>query len=629
MKYLYLFFIIFFILSLKAQEVPAIYSNLSYNSSGELILTTPEGKEVVNTSFENLLTLEKLQGNISGNEKGLLFDFADENFKGEIFYGFIPYGDSKHPYPVYFKRTAKIENGKAFIEVANLQGKYDMIQWEKKGFGTLGYRITDEKGTLLYDGKVTFEKEANENFKVGVTITEGPFINQLEANQVIISFNTNFEAIAQIEINGKIYQDENPTTQHEILINDLKPSTKYDYAVIAGNDKQSYSFETAPALGSRTNFTFAYASDSRNGQGGGERNLFGANFYIMKKMLALATQQKVKFMQFTGDLITGYSTEAGEMDLQYANWKRAVEPFAHYFPIYTTMGNHEALNFFFSPDASGSYRNSYSIDKFPFKTESAEAIYGKNFVNYQNGPESEDGAVYDPNPNQMDFPSYKENVYFYTYDNVAMVVLNSDYWYAPSTSKIPHSSGGLHAYIMDMQFEWLEQTIQDLENNANIDHIFITEHTPFFPNGGHVKDDMWYNGSNEPRPFVAGKPLEKGIIERRDELLDLLINRSSKVRAILTGDEHNYARTEISPEINIYPEDWQGEEVQISRTIWQINNGAAGAPYYAQEQTPWTDWVQGFTTQNALVLINVSGESIIVQVLNPDTLEEVDAFVLK
>lgn len=140
---------------------------------------------------------------------------------------------------------------------------------------------------------------------------------------------------------------------------------------------------------------------------------------------------------------------------------------------------------------------------------------------------------------------------------------------------------------------------------------------------------MWYRGNNDYRPWVNGKPLPKGIIERRDQLLEIIVNKSEKVIAILTGDEHNYCRTEIGPETNIYPSDYPMPKITLSRTIWQVNNGAAGAPYYAQEQTPWTPMVQGFTTQNALVLFHVEGEKIEMEVRNPDTLEEIDRLQLR
>ena len=107
------------------------------------------------------------------------------------------------------------------------------------------------------------------------------------------------------------------------------------------------------------------------------------------------------------------------------------------------------------------------------------------------------------------------------------------------------------------------------------------------------------------------------------------MNKTRKTIAILTGDEHNYARTEVGPETNIYPETYLPQRIELSRTIYQINNGAAGAPYYAQEQTPWTPKVSGFTTQNALVFFHVDGKSIEMEVLNPDTLEEVDRLKLR
>ncbi len=158
----------------------------------------------------------------------------------------------------------------------------------------------------------------------------------------------------------------------------------------------------------------------------------------------------------------------------------------------------------------------------------------------------------------------------------------------------------------------------------------MTQHTPAFPNGGHVSDDMWYNGDNSVRPTIAGKPVEKGIIERRDEYLDLLINKSTKVIGIMTGDEHNYNKVKITPEVNIYPDNYILPKLKRNRTLWQINNGSAGAPYYAQNHnTPWVDAVSGFTTQQALVLIYVDGLKVSAKVMNPDTLEMIDEYILR
>jgi len=288
------------------------------------------------------------------------------------------------------------------------------------------------------------------------------------------------------------------------------------------------------------------------------------------------------------------------------------------------MGNHEAYNYIFRDTIQN---QSYYIDHFPFENESSESLFQDNFVLPKNGPDSEDGSAYDPDPNKQNFPSYKESVYWYVYDNVAIVALNSDYFYAPSGLNV--SSGNLHAFIMDNQLRWLQKTLKQLEKNKNIDHVFITIHTPFFPNGGHVKDDMWYNGNNRFRAVVNGVAYQKGIIERRDELLDLIVNKSKKTVAIMSGDEHNYNLLTITDEMVRYPEAYPHKKIKLSRTFYQINNGAAGAPYYAQEKTPWSNNVRNFSTQNALVLIDIDGKTIKVRVKNPDTLEMIDEYFLR
>jgi len=601
-------------------SVPAVHHAITQDENGYYFpVRNKKVYELIDTAA---YTLPQLMGNPKGTGTGIDLNFGGLN--GTLMFGFIPYGDSRHPQPVYFRSSASIVNGRATIDiVGQLKGTYDMVGWEKSGKGTLGYRVVDQSGSFLYDGIVSFTGSGP--FEIVPTMVEGPFVNLLTPESAVISFTLDREAPAIVMV-GDTPFESGASLVHEVAVDGLAPDTEYPYEVRVGGNSFVFSLRTAPPPGTRSSFTFSYASDSRAGNGGGERDLGGTNFYIMKRIMALNKSRNVTFMQFTGDLINGYLTNVEGTQVQYANWKRAIQPFAHYFPVYAAMGNHEALTRQFY---SRNDRVLISVDRFPYSTESAEAVFAANFVNPTNGPVSEDGASYDPNSDHMDFPGYSENVFYYTYDNVAMVVLNSDYWYSPSTNNIQFSSGGLHGYIMDVQLEWLVQVLEQLEQDPHIDHVFLTQHTPVFPNGGHVQDDMWYNGNNTWRPYVAGIPLEKGIIERRDQLLDLLVNQSTKVIAVLTGDEHNYARTEIGPSTIIHPEDYQPEKVVLSRTIFQINNGAAGAPYYAQEQTPWTPFVSGFTTQNALVLFHVEGQKVHMEVINPDTLEKFDELPLR
>jgi hypothetical protein len=614
--------LLFVQLPLKAQQpvIPASYSNIKYDETGRLYFEKNGQRFYADTTGPKY-TLKQLLGSPQGTESGLNFDFG--NLKGTFTYGLIPYGKTPHPLPV-FRLTSPLQNGKVTANIKNdFRYPYDFVSWqENKGF-TLGYRLTDEKGMIVFDGEVAVEGSGP--FSVIPTIYEGPFVNNISDTKATIWYETSEPVISLLTINGKVMEDSVPVSHHEFRISGLKPGTRYDYTVKVASLSQTYHLTTAPKSGSRKPFLFAYTSDSRHATGSGERMIYGANAYIMKKMAALSYQQGAKFVQFTGDMINGYLSNKEEQLVQYTNWKKSIEPFWHYMPFNVGQGNHEALGYIFK-DTSRVQRG--FIDKFPYASHSAESAFATAFVNPENGPLSEDGNKYDPT-GEVDFPSYTENVFYYIYDNVAMIVLNSDYWYAPSLSRDHSTGGGLHGYIMDNQLNWLRNVIKELEQNTAIDHIFLTQHTPVFPNGGHSGDDMWYNGNNEKRPYIAGKPVDKGIIERRDEYLDIIINQSKKVVAVLTGDEHNYNRLELTQEVPIYPDNYPYKKLKVSRPIFQINNGASGAPYYGQEKLPWSSFTKAFSVENAVCLFYINGKHITMKVLNPDTLNQIDEIKLR
>ncbi len=605
------------------EQIPRVYSNIVPNENGELFI----GNSKL-TQKETFYTLNNIRIDPAGTATGIQFNFNNEKFSGTIYYGLFSEELPEYPQTVFFGRSASIRDGMAEINIAELKGKYDIANWQEKGSARLGYRITNSFGRIIYDGKINIEGTGP--FTIGLSIVEGPFINNVTHSDLNISFTTNRPSSPHIEINGIEYRANarmmNPIgdVQHEIQITRLKPDTRYEYTVHYGEHSESHYFKTAPEPGTRKPFVFAYTSDSRAGKGGGERDIYGTNAYVMKKMAALALKKGSAFFQFTGDMINGYSSNIGETNLQYANWKRNIEPFWHYIPFNVGMGNHEAVVNVFEDDS----KYGIQLDKWPFYNNSAEAVFAGNFVNPVNGPGSEDGSDYDPNEGQKDFPSYDENVYYYTYDNVAMIVLNSDYWYNPTTSTIPETGGNPHGYVMDNQLLWLKSTVEMLDRDSNIDHIFVTIHTPAFPNGGHAGDDMWYGGNNSIRPTVSGSPYKKGIIERRDECLDIMINKSEKVLALLCGDEHNYSRTRLTKETPIYNENYRGKRLKVSRPFWQITNGSAGAPYYGQQALPWSASVEFFSTQYALMLFQVDGRHVTLKVINPDTLEEIEEIML-
>jgi len=612
--------------AITKNDIPASHANIFLDTDGKMYIKDRAGNRHDLQPEKPRYTLRMVHGNPTGTQWGITFYFHDSAYgltleRGTLYYGFIHHGDGRYNLPVFYKRAAQIVDGRAGIDILKrLAGKYDLVNWQTTGKGTLGYRVADARGNLLYDGKIAFTGTGP--FTVDTSIIEGPFVCKVGPTSATIAFETNVPAAGRIFINDRTFFDS-ARTWHEIAVSGLSPDRVYTYTVSTdrGRHQETCRFKTAPNSGARVPFVFAYASDSRAGQGGGERNIWGANAYMMKRIMAVVNAKNAAFLQFTGDQINGYTNSVSEQRLQYSNWKRAIEPWAGYTPVITGMGNHEFLGHAWDDKSD----DGMQCDRFPFESESSEAVFAAAFVNPENGPDSEDGASYDPNPDGKDFPGYKENVFYYTYDNVAVVVLNSNYWYSPSLPQKTYLGGNLHGYIMDNQLVWLKKTLAELEKDENIDFVFITQHTPAFPNGGHVQDSMWYGGSNEPRPYVAGKPVAKGIIERRDEYLKILLEHA-KVVAMLTGDEHNYSRLLLKNGVKIYAEDKYLPEhpLQITRPIWQINNGAAGAPYYARESTFWYDHLKGFTTQSAVVFFHIHGRSLKMEVVNPETLDRIE-----
>jgi hypothetical protein len=599
-------------------KIPAIHSNLFVDTKGRLFYKDPaNGTEYRAEKYVSALNAGGVAGNPTATANGVVFDFDDKDFEGTLFYGLIPHQESFLRYPVFFKQSEKISKGKTEVDIlTNLSGLHDISGWQKSGLVRLGYRVATREGKLLYDGKINLQGFGP--FKIHTTLTEGPFVQSVGADSAIIIFTTNRECRPHISINNQIFQASTASKAHEITLKRLMPDSLYEYVIHFDNISENFLLRTFPSSNFSGALTFAFASDSRKNQGGGERDISGTNAYMMKRLAALAHARGARFFQFTGDMIDGYLPDVAETQLQYANWKRAIEPYASILPFFVGMGNHEVVT---RQIEAG--QTMIAVDRFPYTTESSEALFAASFCNPPNGPRSEDISAHDSL-----FPSYLENVYWYQCGEVAMVVLNSNYWYNVYHESIPLVGGNPHGYVMDTQTEWLRNTIRRMESSPEIRHIFVSIHTPFFPNGGHADDDMWYNGNNTVRPFIAGKAALKGILERRDELLDIIVNQSSKTRAILCGDEHNYSRLKLSDAMPRYPESYAEKKTVLKRDIWQITNGSAGAPYYGQEQLPWSTFVQKFSTQYALCLFHVHGDSIVLEVVNPDTLELIEKVIL-
>ncbi len=590
-------------------ELPSVLNEFSFTNCQ--LTVTKNGQQLKELDKKEPYTFSAFSALAKGTESGIELDLKKPGFNGSVAYG--PYNAAaEFPTVSFLPKTVKLLDGKALLELKSVFTKAnDFFKLAEKAEGIIGYRIMDADGRIVYEGRCAFKGKGP--YKVLPAINEGPFVNILNENGCTISYETQIALKTKITVGNLSFEDEQASKHHEIKLSGLQASTHYTYIISYGERSDNFQFTTAAKAGSRQAFTFAFASANRANTGGGEKDFGGTNYQSTRALMAAALQNKAVFMQNMGDITNGGNVSEDGHLLEYGNFKRALEPFWSKVPVYLGFGDHEVNYFSFEVDTV--LRKSAKIDRFPYATESGEASFARAFVHPQNGPDSEDGASYDPNITSIDFPSYKENVYSYTYDNVAMIVLNTEYWKAQD----PKISGSPEGYIMDQQVKWLDETIKNYEKDATIDHIFVNVHSAVFPNGDHANGAMWYDGNNNERAKVAGQKVSKGILERRDDILDLCVNKSKKFLAFISGDEHNFAFLQVNPEFSMYPKDYSLPKLKLSRPFYHINNGGGGAAAYAMLPTPWTKQFQFFTEPPVLAFIHIKGKSVSMSAINAET----------
>jgi hypothetical protein len=593
--------------------IPSVLDGVAYNSEGKLFLS--RAGNAVDLGKKDSYTLSAFSTVPTGAETGLLLDIHQPGFNGTVAYGPLDQ-EANFPVVAFLPKDVRMTDGKALLEIKKVFARSnDFFKLAEKGSGLLGYRIMDSNGRILYEGRVAFDGKGP--YTVVPTLTEGPLVNDLKPTGCTLSFETSMDIPVTVTVGNKSFESA-AGRHHELVIEGLTPATDYEYLVSYGSRKDRHRLQTAAAEGSRQAFSFAFASANRATTGGGERDFGGTNYQSTRAIMAQAVAEHAVFMHIQGDITNGANPSDDGHAMEYANFKRSMEPFWGRIPVYVGFGDHEASRQTFAPDPVT--KKSKTIEAFPYANASGEASFARAFVNPTNGPGSEDGASYDPNPRQQDFPSYKENVYYYTYGNTAMVVLNTEYW----ESKDPElTSGCPEGYIMDQQVAWLKATMHQFETDAHIDHIFVVTHGAVFPNGDHLADAMWWNGDNTSRAYVAGKPLSKGAIERRDEILDICVNGSEKFLAFISGDEHNFSMLQVTPSMKMYLPDYPGRRIRLKRNFYCINNGAGGSAPYAMLTSPWSEGFRYFTEPPAIALIHVDGKSVWLSAKRIETLDPI------
>lgn len=511
--------------------------------------------------------------------------------------------------------------------------------------GSIVYRIeifdTRVQTTRAYDRRLRYKRDGEP--KTGtytslVTLTEGPFVDLVTHDSAVISWETDTPTKGSVLSNNREFLSLDPAIRHEVTLTKLKPDTVYTYQVNYGIWTPSYTFKTAPSPGNRVPFKFGFMSDSRAGVGGGERAQNGVNAKDLGRFAIELYNKKAEFVCFGGDLINGYTSDVKDYEWQLETWKRTIQPVGANIPFYESIGNHEQVGKYYKVTASHLKQDEYYIQfSGTVETESAETIFAKEFVNPRGSrywldvPKPETKGSTDMGGADVG-PSYEENVYSFTYGRTHFISLNSNYWSTGYRNQsvfgqksqdktainlaLKHLGGNREGYVMPNQMGWLEKELDAAQKDLNVDWVFIILHEPPFPNGGHVKDAMYWGtpGSGELGGYNDKDVPMGDVIDMRNRFWKI-VSSKSKVLAVLCGDEHNYSRTLIDSTIN----------PDFQFPVWQIISGGCGAPYYVQDKSvPWVEKVKAFTIDKHFCLFSVDGNTIGLEVYN-DSNQKLDS----
>ena len=613
--------------------------------------------------IRNLLSTDQIQAAIKdGDENGLVLDlngirrlqdgrFINPNkIYGTVSVGPFPFESAETEYnSKRYRRTRDVENGQGLINTSYLlPDRTNSEGWEDSGTVTVRTTLYLERSGQdvflgTYDTYTAFRlDEDNDQTLKLASFTEAPSVNLINSDdptQMVIAFETAEAEMASVIVEGVgIFTSETAATNHEVVISGLDPDTEYEYTVTIGEGDRTVdfypesSFTTAPEKGelSEDGFSFMFMSDSREGEPAESMQAFmGVNAETLERGVNLGYQKGADLFIFGGDLINGYTTSPEDYSVQFEAFKQVTAGWSASKPIYAAMGNHESLLRNYDDGSSRGIR----IDRFDengsYDTESSEAIFADEFINPTNAPETEVDTR----------PSYEENVYSFQHSTVKYIAFNNNYWVSYSSDTVGGSPEG---YMFQDQLTWIKEELAAAEADDTVDYVILYAQEPVFPNGGHVADAMWYEGNNNVRAYTYDGenliPEEKGILEVRDQFATML-SESSKVAAVLTGDEHGYSRTLVDDTVpigDITQDDTNGDGVinpedgesfstlsGLENPVWYISAGGAGAPFYAEEFTPWQEYwneqddpLEGFkySSQEHTVLFDVTEDGLSMEV---------------
>lgn len=605
--------------ALTGAQVPPVVKD----PSASRFVLRPKQRSFTLTSLQ-LKPSHTISRDTTGN--GLILDLGDTTLYGRLYAGQAFFDERTSDYPeTRFRSGADIVKGRATIPLkmyfdssshANANG------WADRG--VIGYRLDllrSKNGIPvhggLFESRVFFRKRAGGFYPI-VSVTDLPMVGCIQSDRpgvVTIGFTTDRLASALVEVKGVgEFLAPEMSEYREIDVQGLKSATTYRYRAIAIAEGDTavtpwFHFTTAPRKGEGS-VVFAYAGDARAPAGGGESDYFGVNRLTGRQIAREVYRRGAAFLLFGGDMSSGYTNSPEEFGMALSAFRDSYGPLLCTVPLYSTMGNHDALVDFFDDGP----KNAVVMDKWPYETLSSEALFGRAVIQPTNGPVAAAGR-----------PPYTENVYSFQYGPVKVVVINTNYWFT-THNRIKELGGCPGGYVLPDQLEWIRDEVGKSEKDPTVKYVILMMHAPAFPGGGHVNGGMWHHGNNNDRAFQLSEretvPLGPGLIEVRNEFWKIA-SGAKKVAAVMASDEHNYQRFLITPKTPVGipgKDDVNGNGILDDGVIspnpdfkiptWFVVSGGAGAPYYTQENAPWSGSSRSFTAQSHFILFRADRSKI-------------------
>lgn len=464
------------------------------------------------------------------------------------------------------------------------------------------------------------------------TVIEGPLASRVDSRRpesvwLAFALDRPCAATLVVEDGGAVRRtDLPPGVRHEVEVPSAGPGARCRIEI--GGEAATPWRPLPRPVPAGADVRVAYTGDCREGEGFGDREYMGVNLDALERLTALVWNSGAQALLFGGDLINGYTSDPADFRTQLWAFKQACAGFWSSRPVYPAMGNHDSLIRLFH----GQGLSWVGLDRWPYDTASAEALFGQVFCNPLDAPLAAPGR-----------PPDLETVYTVQTGSVLAICFNNNWWMSSHADRFGGCPEGV---LLDDQLEWIEAALAAAEADPTVKHVLLYAQEPVFPCGGHLKDAMWYRGNNAVRARERrGSELvavSAGVVDGRNRLVRA-VGASPKVAAVLGSDEHAYCRLRITPEtpvgdmarddadgdgrIDAAAGESPGPLGGLARAVWFLTSGGGGAPYYSDEPAPWNSWWKArqaegsregyfFTSQENVLLFDAEGDRLRLTVLN-------------